>query len=68
MRFDPVSGGTIYHRRGPGFFKQQMKSSCHEQKRFSGEIEAEMQKLEWCDLLILQFPLWWFGCRVLRDG
>jgi NAD(P)H dehydrogenase (quinone) len=70
MRFDPVSGRHNFATvANPGFFKQQMEELyATEQKGFSAEIEAEMQKLEWCDLLILQFPLWWFGLPSVLKG
>src|ERR1700751_5361247 len=24
-------------------------------------LQAEIDKLAWCDTLVFQFPLWWFG-------
>src|SRR6478736_4879268 len=27
----------------------------------SKDIEREQEKLQWADVLILQFPLWWFS-------
>jgi len=30
---------------------------------FAEDIESEIQKIEWCDLMIWQFPLWWFARR-----
>jgi NAD(P)H dehydrogenase (quinone) len=35
---------------------------------FAPDIEAELRKLEACDLLILQFPLWWFGLPAIMKG
>ena len=32
------------------------------------DIVAEHEKLLWCDLLILQFPLWWFGMPGILKG
>ena len=34
----------------------------------SEEIEKELAKLEWCDLLIWQLPLWWFGLPATNEG
>jgi len=31
-------------------------------------LQAEMDKLAWCDLLILQFPLWWLGPPAILKG
>ena len=28
----------------------------------------EMDKLEWCDTLIFNFPLWWFGLPAILKG
>ncbi|MFB2938525.1 NAD(P)H-dependent oxidoreductase [Aerosakkonemataceae cyanobacterium BLCC-F154] len=35
---------------------------------FAPDIQAEMEKLEWCDLLIIQFPLWWFSLPAILKG
>ena len=35
---------------------------------FSDLIEAELQKLEWRDLTIWRFPLWWFGLPAPPKG
>jgi NAD(P)H dehydrogenase (quinone) len=35
---------------------------------FAADIRAEMDKLFWCDALILQFPLWWFGLPAILKG
>ena len=31
-------------------------------------LQAEMDKLLWCDVLILQFPLWWMGMPAIMKG
>ncbi|WP_222597074.1 NAD(P)H-dependent oxidoreductase [Chitinophaga pinensis] len=35
---------------------------------FALDIEAEQQKVEWCDLMIWQFPLWWFTVPGILKG
>jgi len=35
---------------------------------FNDELEKEIQKLEWCDFMIWQFPLWWFGMPAALKG
>jgi NAD(P)H dehydrogenase (quinone) len=35
---------------------------------FSPDIIAEQRKLAWCDLLLLQFPLWWYGVPAIVKG
>ena len=35
---------------------------------FTPELRSEFEKLAWCDLLILQFPLWWFSLPAILKG
>lgn len=35
---------------------------------FVPEIANELRKIEACDLLILQFPMWWFGMPAILKG
>ncbi len=35
---------------------------------FAPVIETELEKLEDCDLMIWQFPLWWFGMPAILKG
>ncbi|HVI90556.1 MAG TPA: NAD(P)H-dependent oxidoreductase [Dongiaceae bacterium] len=32
------------------------------------DVKAEIEKLLWADMLILQFPLWWFGMPAILKG
>jgi NAD(P)H dehydrogenase (quinone) len=51
------------------YFKPQteeMHATAHD--GFAPELEAEIQKLEACDLLIFQFPIWWFGLPAILKG
>jgi NAD(P)H dehydrogenase (quinone) len=34
----------------------------------SEDIQAEQEKLEWADALIVQFPLWWYGMPAILKG
>ena len=34
----------------------------------SCDISGEIEKLFWCDTLILQFPLWWFSVPAIMKG
>lgn len=38
------------------------------QGRFAADIQQEQEKLLWCDLLLLQFPFWWFSAPALLKG
>jgi NAD(P)H dehydrogenase (quinone) len=34
----------------------------------TADVKAEQEKLLWADVLILQFPLWWFGMPAILKG
>ncbi|MEI6651788.1 MAG: NAD(P)H-dependent oxidoreductase [Chlorobiaceae bacterium] len=70
MRFDPVSSRKNFTTvKNQDFFKQQIEEMhATAASGFSEEIEAEMEKIEWCDLMIWQFPLWWFGLPAVLKG
>ena len=70
MNFNPVSGRDNFTTvNDPNYFKQQTEEMhATEMNGFAADIESEIEKLEWCDLLILQFPLWWFGLPAVLKG
>lgn len=70
MRFDPVSGRKNFTSvKDPDYYKQQMEETfATEQDGFAPEIESEIRKIEWCDLMIWQFPMWWFGLPATLKG
>jgi NAD(P)H dehydrogenase (quinone) len=70
MGFDPVSSRRNFSTvKDPQYFKQQIEElHATEVRGFSTEIEAELQKIEWCDLMVWQFPLWWFGLPAALKG
>lgn len=68
--FDPVSGRNNFkYSFDATYFKQQLEE-VHATKTngFVEEIETEQQKVEWCDLMIWQFPLWWFTVPGILKG
>jgi NAD(P)H dehydrogenase (quinone) len=70
MAFNPVSDRSNFLTvHDPDIFRQQSEeahAAAHD--GFAPEIQAEMDKLFWCDALILQFPLWWFGLPAILKG
>ena len=51
------------------FFKQQLEEMhATERAGFAADVEEEQQKVEWCDLMIWQFPLWWFTVPGILKG
>jgi NAD(P)H dehydrogenase (quinone) len=70
MRFNPVSDQNNFTRlQDPTFYKQQLEE-LHATKTdsFATFIDSEQQKVEWCDLMIWQFPLWWFSVPGILKG
>ncbi len=70
MGFDPVSSRANFTTvKDPDYLKLQIEETHASQSDgFAPEIEAELRKLEACDLLILQFPMWWFGLPAILKG
>jgi NAD(P)H dehydrogenase (quinone) len=70
MKFEPVSDRRNFTTvKNPDFFKQQIEEMhATEVGGFVPELEAEMRKVEACDLMIWQFPLWWFGVPAILKG
>ena len=70
MQFDPVSDRRNFtSQKDPDFFKQQTEElHATEVDGFAPDIKAELDKLDWCDVLIFQFPLWWFGLPAILKG
>lgn len=53
----------------PDYFKPQTEEAYATQHDgFAPELEAEICRLEGCDLLIFQFPIWWFGLPAILKG
>ncbi|MGZ5872684.1 MAG: NAD(P)H-dependent oxidoreductase [Bradyrhizobium sp.] len=70
MGFNPVSDRRNFVTvKDPERLRQQTEEAyAAEQNGFAPDIQAEMDKLFWCDVLVLQFPLWWFGLPAILKG
>lgn len=70
MGFDPVSDRRNFTSVfDEGYFKQQAEERhASEVDGFVSQIEVEIEKIETCDLMIWQFPLWWFGLPAILKG
>jgi NAD(P)H dehydrogenase (quinone) len=70
MKFDPVSDRRNFTTtKDATFFKQQIEEMhATEVGGFAPDVEAELKKMEACDLMIWQFPLWWFGLPGIMKG
>ena len=70
MNFNPVGNRQDFAElENPDFFKYQLEQvHAYKNNLFTDDIKIEMDKLEWCDTLIFNFPLWWFGLPALLKG
>jgi len=70
MQFNPVSDRRNFTTvKDPDTYKQQLEElHATEVSGFAPDLTAEMDRLQWCDALILQFPLWWFGLPGILKG
>jgi NAD(P)H dehydrogenase (quinone) len=70
MGFNPVAGSQDFSaRRFPGALQYDREQKyAYQDGSFSADIRNEIDKLLWCDFLILQFPLWWFSVPAILKG
>ncbi|MGK7911771.1 MAG: muconolactone Delta-isomerase family protein [Synechococcus sp.] len=70
MGFDPVSDRRNYTSTQNADYLKQQREEMHatEVNGFAADIETEMKKIEQCDAVIFNFPLWWFGMPAILKG
>lgn len=70
MNFNPVASDKDFKERRFAGHMQYDREQKHAVAThgFSDDIQAEIDKVLWCDLLILQFPLWWFSVPAIMKG
>ncbi|HEY5823641.1 MAG TPA: NAD(P)H-dependent oxidoreductase [Cyclobacteriaceae bacterium] len=70
MNLNPISDRSNFSSvRDPAFLKLQLEEVyATEVNGFIPDIAAEQEKVEWCDLMIWQFPLWWFSLPAILKG
>lgn len=70
MGFDPVSDRRNFRTvADPALLNQQAEESLASAKGgFVPELKVEMDKLVWCEALILQFPIWWLDLPAILKG
>ena len=70
MGFNPVASADDFQtRRFPDrlqYDREQKHALAHD--ALSPDVVAEIEKVQWCDLLILQFPLYWFSMPAIMKG
>lgn len=70
LGFDPVSGrGNFVHDTAPGRLDLQTEEArASAEDGFVPALQAEMDAVAGCDLLVLQFPIWWLGPPAILKG
>ncbi len=70
MNFNPLPGRHDFDSAlsEDWFNYQDEQKHAHAQGAFKEDIKEEHEKLEWADLLLLQFPLWWFSMPAILKG
>lgn len=70
MGFNPVGDKHDFTKlQNPDYFKYQMEQvHAFQNDLFEASLKQEMDKLEWCDVLIFNFPIWWFGLPAILKG
>lgn len=70
MNFNPVASVDDFaERRFPDTLQYDREQKyAWERDGFSPDIKAEIEKVLWCDFLILQFPLWWYSVPAILKG
>ncbi|MCB1194097.1 MAG: NAD(P)H-dependent oxidoreductase [Leptospiraceae bacterium] len=70
MNFNPIASQKDFKSLSSApYYKFQMEQKhAAENGLFADDLKAEMQKLENADLLIFNFPLWWFSIPAILKG
>jgi NAD(P)H dehydrogenase (quinone) len=70
MHFNPVADWGDFKQVHDNTSRQYgvLQRQAYENNQLADDITAEQQKLAWCDTVIFQFPLWWFGMPAIMKG
>ena len=70
MNFNPVGGINDFKELlNTDYFKfQQEQINATSKDLFVDDIKHEMQKFDWADIIIFNFPLWWFSVPAILKG
>lgn len=68
--YQPVSGKENFTRlKNADYFKQQDEEAfAIQHSTFRPDIVSEQEKIEWCEMMIWQFPLYWFSVPAILKG
>ena len=70
MRFNPVASAADFGSRSDPDYLVYALEQRHNHKAgtLAPDIQAELDKLLWCDLLLLNFPIFWFSTPAILKG
>ncbi len=70
MDWNPVAGAADFgSRANPDYLVYALEQRHnYEAGTLAPDIAAEIAKVQWCDLLILNFPLYWFSMPAILKG
>ncbi|MBS0318553.1 MAG: NAD(P)H-dependent oxidoreductase [Proteobacteria bacterium] len=68
--FNPVASATDFgQRKNPDYLVYALEQRHgHETGSLAPDIRAEIGKLLWCDMLVLNFPIFWFSTPAMLKG
>lgn len=68
--FNPVESASWYERRvDKTYFAPLIEQRAHyENNALPEDVQREIARLEWADLVIFQFPLWWHAQPAILKG
>ena len=70
MNWNPVAGSEDFgSRSNPDYLVYALEQrKNHEAGTLAADVVAEIEKVQWCDLLILNFPVYWFSVPAILKG
>lgn len=70
MNWNPVASAADFGGRKEDDYLVYALEQRHgyETRTIAGDIQHELEKLVWCDLLILNFPVFWFSTPAILKG
>ena len=68
MKWNPVVDREDYESGAERLHVARASKRAFDDGTLSPEVRAEQAKLDRADLLVLQFPLWWFGLPAILKG
>ena len=70
MKWNPVASSDDFGVRSqPDYLVYALEQrESYKSGQLSPDIQAEIEKLKWCDLLIFNFPMYWFSVPAILKG